>query len=307
MRRFERSRFPIPRRLQFRKWWKRSSWTARRKRRCFDGMSRHRGEGGTMMQKLVVVGNGMAGMACVEQILNHAPKFEITIFGDETHANYNRILLSAVLAGEKSLDDVTLQPIDWYREKGIALRLGVGIVDVGACAKNVTGDDGSVTGFDKLLLATGSSPIIPQIAGVNNDGVFTFRNMEDARALLERSRPGIKAVVIGGGLLGLEAARGLQVQGCDVTVVHLMDTLMERQLDFTGGGYLKAKMECLGVKVLMERNTTAILGNGKAEGVAFKDGSSVEADFVVIAAGIRPNVELGRKAGLQVNRGVVVN
>src|SRR5205823_13219357 len=119
--------------------------------------------------------------------------------------------------------------------------------------------------------------------------------------------PGKKAVVIGGGLLGLEAARGLQVQGCDVTVVHLMDTLMERQLDFVGGSYLKAKMECLGVKVLMERNTTAILGNGKAEGVAFKDGSSVEADFVVIAAGIRPNVELGRKAGLQVNRGIVVN
>ena len=259
------------------------------------------------MQRLVVVGNGMAGMACVEQILKHAPKFEITIFGNETHTNYNRILLSAVLAGEKSLDDVTLHPIDWYREKGIALRLGVGIVDVDACAKNVTGDDGSVTGFDKLLLATGSSPVIPQIAGVNNDGVFTFRNMEDARALLERSRPGIKAVVIGGGLLGLEAARGLQVQGCDVTVVHLMDTLMERQLDTAGGTYLIRKMERLGMRVLLHRRTRTILGEGRVEGVEFDDGDRIPADLVVIAAGIRPNAELGRRAGLTVNRGIVVN
>ena len=171
----------------------------------------------------------------------------------------------------------------------------------------MTGDDGSLTPFDKLLIATGSTPLIPPMDGVKKEGVFVFRNLDDTRALLDCAAPGKKAVVIGGGLLGLEAARGLQVQGCDVTVVHLMDTLMERQLDFVGGSYLKAKMECLGVKVLMERNTTAILGNGKAEGVAFKDGSSVEADFVVIAAGIRPNVELGRKAGLQVNRGIVVN
>src|ERR1051325_1543852 len=259
------------------------------------------------MQRLVVVGNGMAGMACVEQILKHAPKFEITIFGDETHTNYNRILLSAVLAGEKSLDDVTLHPIDWYREKGIGLRLGGGIVDVDACAKTVTGDDGSRTGFDKLLLATGSSPVIPQIAGVNNDGVFTFRNIEDARALLERSRPGIKAVVIGGGLLGLEAARGLQVQGCDVTVVHLMSTLMERQLDHDGGTYLPGKTEEPGIRVLLGRTTTAILGNGHVEGVALSDDTCLEADLVVVAAGIRPNADLGLRAGLKVNRGIVVN
>ena len=136
---------------------------------------------------------------------------------------------------------------------------------------------------------------------------IVFRNLDDTRALLDRARKGLKAVVIGGGLLGLEAARGLQVQGCEVTVVHLMDRLMERQLDFTGGGYLKSKMECLGIKVLLEKNTTAILGNGKVEGLAFKDGSSIEAEIVVIAAGIRPNVELGRKAGLQVNRAIVVN
>ena len=260
-----------------------------------------------MAQRLVVIGNGMAGVACVEQILKHAPKFEITIFGDETHVNYNRILLSSVLAGEKAAEDIVLNGLDWYEKHGIELRLGVRITDVDSERRAVTGDDGRVTPFDKLLIATGSSPLIPPMDGVKKEGVFVFRNLDDTRALLDLAAPGKKAVVIGGGLLGLEAARGLQVQGCDVTVVHLMDTLMERQLDLTGGSYLKAKMECLGVKVLLERNTTAILGNGKAEGVAFKDGSSVEADFVVIAAGIRPNVELGRKAGLQVNRGIVVN
>ena len=259
------------------------------------------------MEKLVVVGNGMAGVACVEQILKHAPKFEITIFGDETHVNYNRILLSSVLAGEKAADEIQLNSLEWYQSHGIELRLGVRITDVDAERKTVTGDDSSVTSFDKLLIATGSTPLIPPMEGTKKEGVFVFRNLDDTRVLLDRAAPGKKAVVIGGGLLGLEAARGLQVQGCDVTIVHLMDTLMERQLDLTGGGYLKAKMECLGVKVLLERNATAILGNGKAAGVAFKDGSGVEADFVVIAAGIRPNVELGRKAGLQVNRGIVVN
>ena len=259
------------------------------------------------MKKLVVVGNGMAGVACVEQILKHAPKFHITIFGDETHVNYNRILLSSVLAGEKSLDDITLNGLEWYQQNGIQLKLGVRIIDVDPEAKTVKGDDGSVTSFDKLLIATGSSALIPPIEGVHKNNVFVFRNLDDTRALLERSRPEMKAVVIGGGLLGLEAARGLQMQGCDVTVVHLMDALMERQLDFMGGSYLKQKMEGMGVKVLLNRSTTAILGNGHVEGVAFKDGDSIPADLVVIAAGIRPNVELGRKAGLKVNRGIVVN
>src|SRR2546426_3117196 len=259
------------------------------------------------MKKLVVVGNGMAGIGCVEQVLKHAAKFEITIFGEETHVNYNRILLSSVLAGEKAADDIVLNSLDWYEKHQIQLRLGVRIAEIDPASKTVTGDDGSVTPFDKLLLATGSVPLIPPMEGTRKDGVFVFRNLDDTRALLERAGKGVKAVVIGGGLLGLEAARGLQVQGCDVTVVHLMDTLMERQLDLTGGGYLKAKMECLGVKVLLERNATAILGNGKAAGVAFKDGSGVEADFVVIAAGIGTNLALGRKAGLEVNRGIVVN
>src|SRR5438552_17549854 len=248
---------------------------------------------GQLVEKLVVVGNRMAGVACVEQILRHSPKFQITMFGDETHVNYNRILLSSVLAGEKSVDDIVLNGLDWYEKNGIDLRLGVRIVNVDPVAKTVTGDDGSVTVFDKLLLATGSNPLIPSIEEVKKEGVFVFRNLDDTRALLDRARPGLKAVVIGGGLLGLEAARGLQVQGCEVTVVHLMDTLMERQVDFAGGGYLKTKMECLGMKVLLERNTATILGDGKVEGIAFKDGNCIEAEIVVIAAGIRPNVELG--------------
>jgi nitrite reductase [NAD(P)H] large subunit len=259
------------------------------------------------MERLVVVGNGMAGTACVEQTLKYAKEFDITVFGDETHVNYNRILLSAVLAGEKSADEIVLNSLEWYQQHGIHLRMGVHIATIDPVAKMVTGDDGSVTPYDKLLLATGSSPLIPPIEGVKKEGVYVFRNLDDTRALLDRARSGARAVVIGGGLLGLEAARGLQVQGCDVTVVHLMDTLMERQVDFAGGSYLKAKMECLGVKVLLSRNTAAILGDTKAEGVRFKDGTELPADFVVIAAGIRPNVELARKAGLQVNRGIVVN
>ena len=259
------------------------------------------------MNKLVVVGNGMAGVGCIEQILKHSPKFEITVFGEETHVNYNRILLSAVLAGEKTADEIVLNPLDWYEKNRIRLRLGVRITAIDPGARTITSDDGSITSFDKLLLATGSVPLIPPIEGTKKEGVYVFRSLDDTRALLDRARNGSRAVVIGGGLLGLEAARGLQLRGCEVTVVHLMNTLMERQLDFIGGSYLKAKMECLGVKVLLESNASAILGSKKAKGVAFRDGSSILADFVVIAAGIRPNAELARGAGLRVNRGIVVN
>src|SRR6184192_2942068 len=212
--------------------------------------------GAVAMKKLVVVGNGMAGVACVEQILKYDQRFDITIFGDETHVNYNRILLSSVLAGERSADEITLNPLEWYLRNNIQLRLGVRVVDINSELKTATGDDGSVMSYDTLLLATGSSAFKPPIEGLDKQNVFAFRTLDDTRELLERAHPGVKAVVIGGGLLGLEAARGLQVRGCDVTVVHLMDTLMERQLDLTGGGYLKSKMECLGVKVLLERSTT---------------------------------------------------
>ncbi|MGH9617697.1 MAG: nitrite reductase large subunit NirB [Acidobacteriaceae bacterium] len=259
------------------------------------------------MEKLIVVGNGMAGVACVEQILKHAPKFDITIFGDETHPNYNRILLSSVLAGEKSASDIVLNDMEWYRKNNITARLGVRIVSIDTALKAVTGDDGSVTEFDKLILALGSIPFIPPMEGTKRDGVFVFRTLDDTRSLMERARPGMKAAVIGGGLLGLEAARGLQVQGCDVSVVHLMNSLMERQLDMTGSAMLARQMERMGVNVLLGRSTSAILGNGKVEGLHFKDGSTLDAEMVVVAAGIRPNAELAKQAGIQVNRGIVSN
>ncbi len=178
------------------------------------------------MKRLVVVGNGMAGVGCIEQILKHRHDFEITVFGDETHVNYNRILLSSVLAGEKSAEDIVLNDIHWYQANGIQPKLGVRIADVDSAARVVIDSEGGVTPFDRLVIATGSSPFIPQIPGIDKKDVFVFRTLDDTRAMLERSRPGLKAVVVGGGLLGLEAARGLQVQGCDVTVVHLMNTLM---------------------------------------------------------------------------------
>jgi nitrite reductase (NADH) large subunit len=259
------------------------------------------------MRQLVVVGNGMAGTACVEQILKHASQFDITVFGDETHPNYNRILLSSVLAEEKAADDITLNPLEWYERNRIKLRLGVRIVDVDAAAKTVTDSDGNIVPFDTLLLATGSRGWMPPIQGLDKDGVFQFRTLDDTRRLIERSGPGVKAVVIGGGLLGLEAARGLQVRGCDVTVVHLMSTLMERQLDADAGNYVAGTMEDLGIRVLLNRTTTAILGQERVEGVALSDDTCIEADLVVVAAGIRPNVDLAYRAGLNVNRGIVVN
>ena len=259
------------------------------------------------MEELVIVGNGMAGVACLEQILKHAPKFNITVFGDETHANYNRILLSSVLAGERAADDITINSLEWYQQNNIGLRLGVRVIDVDPVRRIVKGDDRSVTSYDKLLLATGSHAFLPPISGLDKENVFTFRNLDDTRAILDAAGPGVKAVVIGGGLLGLEAARGLQAQGCDVTVIHLLETLMNLQLDLTGGAYLQQKMEQIGVRVLTSRVTQRLLGNGKVEGLEFANGELLEADLVVIAAGIRPNVDLGSKAGLQINRGIVVN
>jgi len=215
-----------------------------------------------MMEDLIVVGNGMAGVACLEQILKHSPKFRVTVFGDETHANYNRILLSSVLAGERSADDIMINPLAWYQQNHVALRLGVRIVGVDPKRRTIKGDDDSITHYDKLLLATGSKAWIPPIEGVDKENVFTFRNLNDTRGLVHAAGKGVRAVVIGGGLLGLEAARGLQLQGCDVTVVHLMDTLMNMQLDATGGGYLARKMEEIGVRVLTSRKTERLLGNG---------------------------------------------
>ena len=211
-------------------------------------------------------------MACLEQILKHEPRFDVTVFGDETHVNYNRIMLSSVLAGEKAADDIVINRSSGTQKHNIDLRVGVRIVDVDAVAKTVTGNDGSVTPYDTLLLATGSRAFMPPIEGLDKDGVFAFRTLDDTRALLDALGPGRKAVVIGGGLLGLEAARGLQVQGCDVTVVHLMSTLMERQLD-PDGGAVPARQDG------RPRRPTCCsaaprrrsCGNGHVEGVALSD------------------------------------
>lgn len=259
------------------------------------------------MKKLVVVGNGMAGVACVEQILKQNPDFEITIFGDETHVNYNRIMLSSLLAGEKSAEEIVLNDVEWYRSNNIRARLGVKISQIDRATRMVIDEEGQATPYDKLILAMGSSAFIPPIPGVDKENVHVFRTLDDTHALMAKARKGLKTVVIGGGLLGLEAARGLQVRGCDVTVIHLMDSLMERQLDATGGEYLKRRIEGLGIRVLLPRQTAALFGNGHVDGLRFASGEELEAELVVIAAGIRPNAALGRKAGLEVNRGIVVN
>ncbi len=259
------------------------------------------------MKRLVVVGNGMAGVACVEHILKRNPDFEITIFGDETHVNYNRILLSMVLAGEKSADEIVLNDIEWYRSNNIRARLGVKVSGIDRGSRVVIDEEGQSTLYDKLILAAGSSAFIPPIPGVNKENVHVFRTLDDTRSLLAKARKGLKTVVIGGGLLGLEAARGLQVRGCEVTVIHLMDSLMERQLDATGGEYLKRRIESLGIRVLLPRQTAALVGNGHVDGLRFATGEELEAELVVIAAGIKPNAALARRAGLEVNRGIVVN
>jgi nitrite reductase (NADH) large subunit len=259
------------------------------------------------MKQLVVVGNGMAGVACVEQVLKLRHAFEITIFGDETHVNYNRIMLSMVLAGEKTADDIIINDRNWYQSNGIRARLGIRVTGINRGEQVVIDEDGGETPYDNLILATGSSAFIPPIPGADKGNVHVFRTLDDTRALLEKAREGLRTVVIGGGLLGLEAARGLQLRGCDVTVVHLMETLMERQLDSTGGAYLQRKIESLGIRVMLAKQTAAICGNRHVEGLRFATGEELEADLVVIAAGIKPNVDLARGAGLHVRRGIMVD
>jgi nitrite reductase (NADH) large subunit len=259
-------------------------------------------------EQLVVVGNGMAGMACLDHILKRKPNLAVTVLSEEPYYNYNRILLSAVLSGEKDVSEIYINSEEWYRKHDINLRLGVKAVDVNAKNRTVIASDGTVTYYDKLLLATGSDPFIPPIDGVNKKGVYTFRNMSDTENIIKQCKEKSgRAIVIGGGLLGLEAARGVMNQGMHVTVVHLMSGLMEMQLDDKGSFFLKREIEKMGIDVLLERSTTRILGDGCVDGVMFKDGEIRGADMVVIACGIRPNVALGKKAGLEVKRGIVVN
>ena len=261
-----------------------------------------------MKEKLILIGNGMAGVRTLEELLKIAPdKYDITVFGAEPFGNYNRILLSPVLSGEKTIDDIMLNDLPWYEENNITLHAGKWVTEINRARRTVRTADGIEENYDRLLLATGSNPIILPVPGKDLEGVVSFRDIHDVDAMLAASKSGRHAVVIGGGLLGLEAANGLRQQGMEVTVVHLMDTLMERQLDRPAAGLLKSALEARGLNFLMEARTEAILGEERVKGVRFNDGLEVPADLVVMAVGIRPNTALAEQAGLYCERGVLVN
>jgi nitrite reductase (NADH) large subunit len=260
--------------------------------------------------KLVMVGNGMAGVRAIEELLKLAPDlYEITVFGAEPHPNYNRILLSPVLAGEQTIDEIVLNPVSWYEENGITLHLGKKVVDVDRVRRIVKAADGSEAEYDRLLFATGSNPFILPIPGKDFAGVISYRDIADTNAMIDAATKYRHAVVIGGGLLGLEAANGLMLRGMQVTVVHIMPWLMERQLDNAAGKLLQKSLEARGLKFLIGAQTQALIGDkdGRVMAVQFKDGSEIPADLVVMAAGIRPNAELAEKIGLHCNRGIVVS
>lgn len=258
-------------------------------------------------KRLVVVGNGMAAMRAVEALLSRAPsRYGITVIGAEPHANYNRIMLSSVLAGEKTVDEIVINPRGWYEDNAIALLTGRAVAAIDRAAKTVEIADGTKIPYDKLLLGTGSKPLAPPIPGLGLPGVHAFRDIADVEAMVAASRCYRRAVVIGGGLLGLEAAWGLKRRGMSVAVVHLMPTLMERQLDPTAGELLRRDLDNRGIAFFTDGQTEEILGSERAEGVVLADGRRIAADLVVLAIGIRPNIDLARAAGLDVNRGLLV-
>ncbi|PJM63229.1 nitrite reductase large subunit [Bacillus subtilis] len=259
-------------------------------------------------KQLVLVGNGMAGVRAIEEILSVAKdEFQITIFGAEPHPNYNRILLSKVLQGDTDIKDITLNDWDWYEENNIQLYTNETVIKVDTENKTVITDADRIQPYDELILATGSLPFILPIPGADKKGVTAFRDIKDTDTMLAASKQYKKAAVIGGGLLGLEAARGLLNLGMDVSVIHLAPFLMERQLDATAGRLLQNELEKQGMTFLLEKQTEEIVGDDRVEGLRFKDGTSIEADLVVMAVGIRPNTTLGAESGIPVNRGIIVN
>lgn len=262
----------------------------------------------TKKERLVVIGNGMAGVACVEEILKLDPsRYEITIFGKEKHPNYNRVLLSSVLTGEKKLEDIVLNDFDWYEENQIKLVTGQKITGLKRGLRVAICEDGAEVSYDKLILATGSVPFIPNIPGTEKEGIISFRDISDCEKIRQASGEFKKAVVLGGGLLGLEAAYGMLKLGMDVSVVHLVGRLMERQLDQTSSGFLKEDLENIGIKIYTGRETSAILGDKKAEALSFKDGKIIDTDMVVMSAGIKANTELARSSGIYCEKGIVVS
>ena len=260
--------------------------------------------------KLVMVGNGMAGVRTLEELIKIAPDlYEITVFGAEPHPNYNRIMLSPVLAGEQTLDEIILNPLSWYADHGIALHLNKKVINVDRKRRVVIADDGTEAEYDRLLLSTGSNPFILPVQGKDLQGVIAYRDIADTNQMIETARTHQHAVVIGGGLLGLEAANGLASRGMSVTVVHIAPWLMERQLDKAASKLLQQSLEARGLKFRIGTQTQELVGNAKGRvcSVKFKDGTEVLADLVVMAAGVRPNTELAEKMGLHCSRGIVVN
>ena len=258
--------------------------------------------------RLVVIGNGMAGMRTVEELLKLAPDlYDIAVFGAEPYGNYNRIMLSPVLAGEKSLDDIILNSRSWYEENGIRLHAGDPVVAIDRTRRIVRSRNGVEAGYDRLLIATGSKPFLIPVPGHNLPGVIAFRDIQDVETMIDAARNHRHAVVIGGGLLGLEAANGLMRQGMSVTVVHVTDSLMDRQLDRSASALLQQALERKGLRFLLKANTAEIVGPDRVTAVRFDDGTEVPADLVVMTAGVRPNIDLAKQAGLHCERAIVVD
>ena len=260
--------------------------------------------------KLVVIGNGMAGIRAVEELLKIAPDlYDITVFGAEPHPNYNRILLSPVLAGEQLLQDIVLNDFDWYAQHKICLHTSKKVVKIDRKAREVIADDGTRQAYDRLLMATGSNPFLLPIEGAKLKGVHTYRDIYDTEQMIEASTKHKQAVVIGGGLLGLEAANGLQLRGMEVTVIHIMPWLMERQLDQTAAQMLQKSLAQKGLQFRLATETLSLLGNdaGEVNAVVLKNGEVIAAQLVVMAVGIRPNTTLAESCGLYCQRGLVVN
>ncbi len=261
-----------------------------------------------MSESLVIVGNGMAAARLVDELAKVAlGRYAIAVIGEEPRLAYNRVLLSSVLAGETASHEIELKSAGWWRDRGVTLKYGCAVseIDVGRRELKIAHEE-SVT-FSKLVLATGSSPLRLNVPGAELSGVNTFRDSRDVDLLLALAAGKKRVVVVGGGLLGLEAAYGLAKAGAPVTLVHLMDRLMERQLDAPAAALLKSLVEKKGINVLLNANTARILGEHRVEGVELDDGRRIDADAVIFAAGIRPNIALAREAGIPVNRGVVVD
>jgi nitrite reductase (NADH) large subunit len=262
----------------------------------------------SMREKLVIIGNGMAPGRMLEHLLERAPeRYDVTIFNAEPRVNYDRIMLSPVLSGEKDYEQIIIHGDGWYIKHGITLYKGHKITKIDRTAKTVTSEHGVTETYDKLVIATGSVPFILPVPGNNLPGVLSYRDLDDVNAMLVAAQSRAKAVVIGGGLLGLEAAAGLKARDMDVTVVHLMPTLMERQLDPAAGYMLQRELEARGIKIITKATTQAIIGQHRTEGVMLADGRVIPATLVIMAAGIRPNASIAKDAGLDTKRGILVD